>query len=128
MQQQGQQHAAWASMPGHECPPRFLPPRCCAAYFGVYEVLKAALAQWQGVPVSQLGPVPLMTAGGLGGAAFWVLVYPVDVSRAVGRPAAPPHMHARMCRLPLSAGYVQTRIPMSRNQTPPLLPHALLLL
>ena len=63
------------------------------AYFGVYEVLKAALAQWQGVPVSQLGPVPLMTAGGLGGAAFWVLVYPVDVS-TVGSACSAAAQHA----------------------------------
>lgn len=51
-----------------------------AAYFGAYEGLKVAFAEWQGVPVSQLGPASLMTAGGLGGFAFWAAVYPVDVS------------------------------------------------
>ena len=70
-----------------------------AAYFGVYEWLKRkfaaaqvrALARvrtvhtWptsrralQGVAASELGSLPLMVAGGAGGAAFWVAVYPVD--------------------------------------------------
>ena len=55
-----------------------LPP---AAYFGAYEALKGALARWQGIPVSELGPMSLMTAGGVGGAAFWIICYPADVSR-----------------------------------------------
>ncbi len=60
-------------------PPTHLPPP--PAYFGVYEACKHALAAHQGIPVSQLSSLSLMTAGGIGGASFWVAVYPMDVRR-----------------------------------------------
>lgn len=53
-----------------------------AAYFGTYEALKHALAAHQGIPVTQLSSLSLMTAGGIGGAAFWVAVYPMDVIKS----------------------------------------------
>lgn len=53
-----------------------------AAYFGAYEWCKIGLAAWQGVPTSQLGSASLMAAGGIGGAAFWVLMFPVDVVKS----------------------------------------------
>ncbi|KAI3435630.1 hypothetical protein D9Q98_001689 [Chlorella vulgaris] len=53
-----------------------------AAYFGCYEVLKSWLARWQGVSVPQLGAASLMLAGGMSGAAFWSLTFPVDVAKS----------------------------------------------
>jgi hypothetical protein len=50
-------------------------------YFAFYEATKHALAHGQGVPVPELGPGSLMAAGGIGGAAFWVFIYPADVVR-----------------------------------------------
>ncbi|XP_010559312.1 PREDICTED: mitochondrial carnitine/acylcarnitine carrier-like protein [Tarenaya hassleriana] len=52
-----------------------------AACFGVYEALKRFLAG--GKDTSSLGKGSLMLAGGLGGAAFWVFVYPTDVVKSV---------------------------------------------
>lgn len=54
------------------------------AYFGMYEACKQGLAAHQGIPVAQLSSLSLMTAGGVGGAAFWLAVYPADVSCCVG--------------------------------------------
>lgn len=53
-----------------------------AAYFGVYEGCKYGLARWQCIPTSELGPASLMTAGGVGGAAFWIVTYPFDVVKS----------------------------------------------
>ena len=103
------------------------PPWCCAAYFGVYEVLKNALAQWQGVPVSQLGPVPLMTAGGLGGAAFWVLVYPVDVSGPAGGQCLALHrQQLRVNCLSAPGAAIQASIHLARQPNTVLLCYAAL--
>ena len=79
-------------VPPLTCPLPLPPPLSQhAAYFGTYEALKHALAAHQGIPVTQLSSLSLMTAGGIGGAAFWVAVYPMDVRRgqtAVERAAA----------------------------------------
>ncbi|XP_022893748.1 mitochondrial carnitine/acylcarnitine carrier-like protein isoform X1 [Olea europaea var. sylvestris] len=52
-----------------------------AAMFGVYEALKNYFAG--GRDTSELGRGSLMLAGGLGGAAFWLSVYPTDVIKSV---------------------------------------------
>ncbi|WOL06997.1 mitochondrial carnitine/acylcarnitine carrier-like protein isoform X3 [Canna indica] len=52
-----------------------------AVLFGVYEALKQYFAGGQ--DTSGLGRGPLMLAGGLGGAAFWLAVYPTDVVKSV---------------------------------------------
>ncbi|RWW23084.1 hypothetical protein GW17_00012675 [Ensete ventricosum] len=52
-----------------------------AVLFGVYEALKQYFAG--GTDTSGLGRWPLMVAGGLGGASFWLSVYPTDVVKSV---------------------------------------------
>lgn len=52
-----------------------------AVLFGVYEGLKQYFAG--GKDTSGLGRWPLMVAGGLGGASFWLSVYPTDVVKSV---------------------------------------------
>ncbi|CAL9091248.1 unnamed protein product [Musa textilis] len=52
-----------------------------AVLFGVYEALKQYVAG--GKDTSGLGRWPLMVAGGLGGASFWLSVYPTDVVKSV---------------------------------------------
>ncbi|KAK1261584.1 Mitochondrial carnitine/acylcarnitine carrier-like protein [Acorus gramineus] len=52
-----------------------------AAAFGSYEALKQYFAG--GKDTSGLGTGPLIVAGGLAGAAFWVSVYPTDVVKSV---------------------------------------------
>lgn len=52
-----------------------------AAMFGVYEALKRLLAG--GTDTSGLGRGSLMLAGGVAGAAFWLMVYPTDVVKSV---------------------------------------------
>ncbi|CAL9751446.1 unnamed protein product [Musa acuminata subsp. burmannicoides] len=52
-----------------------------AVLFGVYEALKQYFAG--GKDTSGLGRWPLMVAGGLGGASFWLSVYPTDVVKSV---------------------------------------------
>ncbi|XP_022772350.1 mitochondrial carnitine/acylcarnitine carrier-like protein [Durio zibethinus] len=52
-----------------------------AVLFGVYEALKQYMAG--GSDTSKLGRGSLMVAGGLGGAAFWLFVYPTDVVKSV---------------------------------------------
>ncbi|XP_004512531.1 mitochondrial carnitine/acylcarnitine carrier-like protein [Cicer arietinum] len=52
-----------------------------AAMFGVYEATKQLIAG--GSDTSKLGRGSLMVAGGLAGAAFWVMVYPTDVIKSV---------------------------------------------
>ncbi|CAL9099198.1 unnamed protein product [Musa acuminata var. zebrina] len=52
-----------------------------AVLFGVYEALKQYFAG--GKDTSELGRWPLMVAGGLGGASFWLSVYPTDVVKSV---------------------------------------------
>lgn len=52
-----------------------------AALFGVYEAMKQYLAGGQ--DTSSLGSGSLMLAGGLGGAVFWLSVYPADVIKSV---------------------------------------------
>ncbi|CAL9158871.1 unnamed protein product [Musa hybrid cultivar] len=52
-----------------------------AVLFGVYEALKQYYAG--GKDTSGLGRWPLMVAGGLGGASFWLSVYPTDVVKSV---------------------------------------------
>ncbi|GAB4822207.1 hypothetical protein N2152v2_009253 [Parachlorella kessleri] len=54
-----------------------------AAYFGLYDLSKRQLAEWQGLEsTASLGPGALMTAGGLAGAAFWACCYPADVIKS----------------------------------------------
>lgn len=67
-----------------------------AAYFGTYEALKHALAAHQGIPVTQLSSLSLMTAGGIGGAAFWVAVYPMDVRRGADSGGASGSTHSML--------------------------------
>ncbi|KAF3792229.1 Mitochondrial carnitine/acylcarnitine carrier-like protein [Nymphaea thermarum] len=52
-----------------------------AVLFGTYELLKQSLAG--GKDTSKLGQGSLMLAGGLGGASFWLAVYPTDVVKSV---------------------------------------------
>lgn len=52
-----------------------------AAMFGVYQALKQYFAGAQ--DTSGLGRGSLIVAGGLAGAAFWLLVYPTDVVKSV---------------------------------------------
>ncbi|RWV79624.1 hypothetical protein GW17_00059209 [Ensete ventricosum] len=52
-----------------------------AAMFGVYEALKQYFAGGQ--DTSGLGRGPLIVAGGLAGASFWLFVYPIDVVKSV---------------------------------------------
>ncbi|RRT55822.1 hypothetical protein B296_00025975 [Ensete ventricosum] len=52
-----------------------------AVLFGAYEALKQYFAG--GTDTSGLGRWPLMVAGGLGGASFWLSVYPTDVVKSV---------------------------------------------
>ncbi|KAJ1395620.1 Mitochondrial substrate/solute carrier [Sesbania bispinosa] len=52
-----------------------------AAMFGVYEAFKQLLAG--GTDTSGLGRGSLMFAGGMAGAAFWLMVYPTDVIKSV---------------------------------------------
>ncbi|CAN6486308.1 unnamed protein product [Victoria cruziana] len=52
-----------------------------AVLFGTYELLKQYLAG--GRDTSNLGQGSLMLAGGLGGASFWLVVYPTDVVKSV---------------------------------------------
>lgn len=52
-----------------------------ALMFGVYEAVKQFLAG--GKDTSKLGRGSLILAGGVGGAAFWGLVYPTDVVKSV---------------------------------------------
>ncbi|CAL9044656.1 unnamed protein product [Musa banksii] len=52
-----------------------------AAMFGVYEALKQYFAGGQ--DTSGLGRGPLIVAGGLAGASFWLFVYPTDVVKSV---------------------------------------------
>ncbi|PSC71230.1 Mitochondrial carnitine acylcarnitine carrier [Micractinium conductrix] len=53
-----------------------------AAYFGGYEAVKALLARHQGISESQLGAGSLVVAGGVGGAAYWLCIYPFDVIKS----------------------------------------------
>eukprot|EP01023_Acetabularia_acetabulum_P010361 TRINITY_DN14732_c0_g1_i7.p3 TRINITY_DN14732_c0_g1~~TRINITY_DN14732_c0_g1_i7.p3 ORF type:complete len:165 (-),score=21.46 TRINITY_DN14732_c0_g1_i7:267-761(-) len=51
-----------------------------ALYFGAYEGTKMYLAHTRNLnSVNDLDPLSLMLAGGLGGLAFWSVVYPTDV-------------------------------------------------
>jgi solute carrier family 25 (mitochondrial carnitine/acylcarnitine transporter), member 20/29 len=51
--------------------------------FGVYEALKSGLAAWRGLPSTEaLGAADLMLAGGCGGTAFWLAVFPIDVVKS----------------------------------------------
>ncbi|KAF8071030.1 hypothetical protein HT031_001112 [Scenedesmus sp. PABB004] len=50
--------------------------------FGVYEYAKQRLAASKGVSTRTLGFGDLMLAGGLGGTAFWLGCYPVDVVKS----------------------------------------------
>ncbi|KMZ66464.1 Mitochondrial carnitine/acylcarnitine carrier-like protein [Zostera marina] len=52
-----------------------------ALMFGVYEAVKQFLAG--GKDTSKLGRGSLILAGGVGGAAFWGIVYPTDVVKSV---------------------------------------------
>ena len=52
-----------------------------AIMFGVYEAIKQLFAG--GPDTSGLGRGSLIVAGGLGGASFWLLVYPTDVVKSV---------------------------------------------
>lgn len=52
-----------------------------ALMFGVYETVKQFLAG--GKDTSKLGRGSLILAGGVGGAAFWGIVYPTDVVKSV---------------------------------------------
>ncbi|KAM7258379.1 hypothetical protein ACFE04_014120 [Oxalis oulophora] len=51
-----------------------------AAMFGVYEATKQFMAG--GPDTSKLGKGSLMLAGGLGGAACWLLIYPTDIIKS----------------------------------------------
>ncbi|CAD7697759.1 unnamed protein product [Ostreobium quekettii] len=54
-----------------------------AVMFGVYELLKTLMAKSQGLPdTSGLGTLSLGTAGAVGGAAFWLVMYPADVIKS----------------------------------------------
>nr|XP_043608678.1 mitochondrial carnitine/acylcarnitine carrier-like protein [Erigeron canadensis] len=53
----------------------------CATIFGAYEALKQYYAG--GTDTSGLNQGTLMMAGGLAGAAYWVVVYPADVVKSV---------------------------------------------
>jgi solute carrier family 25 (mitochondrial carnitine/acylcarnitine transporter), member 20/29 len=52
-----------------------------AILFGVYELIKQYFAG--GPDTSSLGRGSLIVAGGLGGASFWMAVYPTDVVKSV---------------------------------------------
>jgi solute carrier family 25 carnitine/acylcarnitine transporter 20/29 len=52
-----------------------------ATMFGVYEATKQFMAG--GRDTSQLGRGSLILAGGLGGAACWLLIYPTDIVKSV---------------------------------------------
>ncbi|XP_075419004.1 mitochondrial ornithine transporter 1 isoform X2 [Tenrec ecaudatus] len=45
-------------------------------FFGGYELSRSCFAS--GRPKEELGPVPLMLSGGVGGICLWLAVYPVD--------------------------------------------------
>lgn len=52
-----------------------------ALVFGVYEAVKQFFAG--GPDTSELGRGPLIVAGGLAGASFWLAFYPIDVVKSV---------------------------------------------
>lgn len=54
-----------------------------AVMFGVYEALKQALADAQGLAsTADLGGASLVVAGGAAGTAFWIPVFPADVVKS----------------------------------------------
>jgi len=52
------------------------------AWFGVYELSKREFAKMQGVEASELSPLAVLTAGGLGGMACWTVAIPSDVLKS----------------------------------------------
>lgn len=52
------------------------------AYFYFYEAAKIEMAAAAGKPVSSLGPLQVLLAGGLGGVGYWVLCYPADIIKS----------------------------------------------
>jgi Mitochondrial carrier protein len=80
----------------HTIRPQCREPRCCALaslatarsaglaqqrITTLYEAIKDRCAM-QGVAKDKLGMLPLVVAGGLGGMACWITVYPVDVIKS----------------------------------------------
>jgi len=53
-----------------------------AAYFGVYEMARRFLARQQGGSVRDLPAWKVLVAGGFGGMAYWIFVYPADVIKS----------------------------------------------
>jgi len=53
------------------------------AMFGVYELVKQWLAEYKGLSsTKELSQRDFMLAGGLGGTAFWLACYPLDVVKS----------------------------------------------
>jgi len=52
------------------------------AWFGVYELSKREFRRMQGVEASELSPLAVLTAGGLGGVACWSVAIPADVLKS----------------------------------------------
>ncbi|XP_029372580.1 solute carrier family 25 member 15a [Echeneis naucrates] len=53
-------------MPGYFC------------FFGAYELSRSTFAKYMGRDKDNIGILPLMFSGGLGGACLWLVVYPID--------------------------------------------------
>mmetsp|Transcript_4366 Transcript_4366/g.7549 ORF Transcript_4366/g.7549 Transcript_4366/m.7549 type:complete len:318 (+) Transcript_4366:78-1031(+) len=53
-------------------------------YFVVYELAKDALMRWYGIDprLGSISPVPILTAGGLGGVAAWAVIFPIDTIKS----------------------------------------------
>lgn len=55
---------------------RELPGYFC--FFGAYELCRSKFAQSMGTDKDNIGVLPLMFSGGMGGACLWLVVYPID--------------------------------------------------
>ncbi|KAJ8384394.1 hypothetical protein AAFF_G00205270 [Aldrovandia affinis] len=47
-------------------------------FFGAYELCRSAFADYMGKSKEDIGVLPVMFSGGLGGACLWLVVYPMD--------------------------------------------------
>lgn len=65
-----------------------------SAYFGVYEYMRLALCT-PGQSVDALGSSQLLTAGAMGGFAYWVFTYPIDVVKSAMQAESPVHNERR---------------------------------